>query len=166
MLYPARRRFHAGLLVWLCLVALAGVAGCDGLFGSDTGAATGTACVKDREALSRLLVQPQACVTSDSCPTGSHCGDTGACDWQCFADSDCGSGMTCTCDGRCTGAGPGGDGGMPPVADPSCPRDRALLTSADTTSRTCTLDQDCPAGSHCDELSQKCTYTCLGTSDA
>ena len=123
-------------------------------------------CVKDREALSEILVQPQACTSSSTCPPGSYCnGDTGQCDWQCYTDSDCGFGNTCTCDGQCVDGGAPDAG--PGAADPSCPRNLDLLTNSTPpiTDRTCTRDENCPYGSGCDAITHRCAYSCLADSD-
>jgi hypothetical protein len=187
----------SGVFTWplIALIALLTLSpGCGDTSNNSDGLGGGNqaACIKDRDALALLLAQPQACVASETCPTGSHCSDANFCDWQCIADSDCGSGYDCTCDGRCVveGTEPP-DGGVP--TDPSCPRVRELLLTssiavrtcqldadcpgdsfcdaatgkcASTTVRTCTLDEECPLGSYCDAATAKCSYECLATSDA
>ena len=124
-------------------------------------------CVKDREALSEILVQPQACVSSAECPPGSFCnGETGQCDWECYTDSDCGFGATCSCDGICNDGSPPGPGAG---GDPACPRDLDLLQDTsvanDIHNRECTRDEHCPYGARCDDETHRCDYDCLADSD-
>jgi hypothetical protein len=124
-------------------------------------------CVKDREALSQILVQPQACVSSTECPPGSFCnGETGQCDWECYTDSDCGFGASCTCDGICLDGSPPGPGS---TEDPACPRDLTILQDTtpekDIHNRECTRDEHCPYGARCDEVTHRCTYDCLADTD-
>jgi hypothetical protein len=122
-------------------------------------------CVKDREALSEILVQPQACVSSAECPPGSFCnGETGQCDWECYTDSDCGFAATCSCDGICQDGSPPGPGA---TGDPACPRDLDLLqdTDPDIHSRECTRDEHCPYGARCDGVTHRCDYDCLSDAD-
>ncbi len=121
----------------------------------------GGTCAKDLEALTDLLVQPQSCTVTDQCPMGSFCDiDRGACDWQCYSDSDCGPGGACTCRGQCTDVGE-----PPPAEDPSCPRNRDLLIAIESTPRGCVFDDQCPYGSRCDATSHTCTWDCIGESD-
>jgi hypothetical protein len=184
-----------GLITPMLLLLV--MAGCrdDGTGSGNNSLGDGDAgvCVKDRDALALLLAQPEACATSEICPTGSHCSETGQCDWQCISDSDCGSGLACTCDGRCIDEGEAGsDAGV--GVDPSCPRNRDLLVDGtlqklctsdadcaadahcNTTSgrcqlttpplqRSCILDEDCPFGSHCNTGTGRCAYDCLATND-
>src|SRR5688500_17177563 len=122
-------------------------------------------CVKDREALSEILVQPQACVSSAECPPGSFCnGETGQCDWECYTDSDCGFAATCGCDGICQDGSPPGPGA---AGDPACPRDLHLLqdTDPDIHNRDCTRDEHCPYGARCDGVTHRGDYDCLSDAD-
>ncbi len=124
-------------------------------------------CVKDREALSQILVQPQACVSSAECPPGSFCnGETGQCDWECYTDSDCGFAATCSCDGICQDGSPPDPGA---TSDPACPRDLDLLQATapdpDIHDRQCTRDEHCPYGARCDEETHRCDYDCLADTD-
>lgn len=148
--------------LWLLLVALAG---CEDLWGSRHNigpSADAGACTKDIDALTDLLVHPQACVASEQCPMGSFCNPaTGVCDWQCYADSDCGGAGSCSCRGLCSA---GVDGGAEP-ADPTCPRNEALLADPATRSRACVFDEDCPYGARCDATSRVCTLDCLTSAD-
>ncbi len=121
---------HRVIVPPIGLVLLLLFTGCESWFGDDGKAAVvlddAGMCVKDREELSEILVQPIACSTSDQCPGGAHCdAGTGQCDWDCFTDSDCGFGYTCTCDGYCQAGGEQSDAG--PTTDPACPRDEGLL---------------------------------------
>jgi hypothetical protein len=120
--------------------------------------------VKDREELSELLVQPIACTTSEECPGGSYCdGETDQCDWQCYTDSDCGFGFTCTCDGQCTDGAPPEPGADD---DPACPRNLHLLQGQHIDDSDCPTGASCPATCASDE---ECPYntTCdLGVGSA
>jgi hypothetical protein len=119
-------------------------------------------CVRDLSALTQLLVTPQACVASSTCPKGSYCNSsTGACDWQCYTDSDCGTGGACTCLGQCLGS----PGSTPTTGDPACPRNRDLLLAPATKKRDCVFDEECPYGSRCDSGLHTCTWDCLATTD-
>jgi hypothetical protein len=151
----------------ILVLGLLALAGCDSLFGDDGKQGglvvmDGGVCIKDREVLSSLLGQPQACANSNQCPGGSFC-DTaaGRCDWDCFADSDCGAGFTCSCEGRCEAAGTGGDAGPP--ADPTCARDLAALD--DIEDRSCLRDEHCALGSRCDAVTRRCTLDCTADSE-
>jgi hypothetical protein len=157
------------LLVFAAVTASSGCGLLGGGESDNTINADPDECGKDRDELSRLLARPQACATSETCPTGSYCDPLReACTWQCFTDSDCGTGFECTCDGVCIGGdgdggiGGGGDGG----GDPSCPRVEALVEGLLTTPRACTFDEQCPYGSHCDEATGRCAFECLGTDHA
>jgi hypothetical protein len=130
----------------------------------------GPGCVKDREVLSEILVQPQACTVPADCPAGSFCDtEAGHCDWQCYTDSDCGFGNACSCDGLCL------DGTAPdagPASDPSCPRELDLLmqtnpwdAGVEPLDRSCIHDEQCPYGSRCDHVTRKCTFDCLSDTD-
>ncbi|MBI4511607.1 MAG: hypothetical protein HY698_18375, partial [Deltaproteobacteria bacterium] len=158
----------ARLALFLSLSLLSGACGVgDYLFGESQRESEATddagACVRDLEALTKLLVEPQACVSSSTCPMGSTCNaSTGACDWQCYTDSDCGPSGTCTCLGQCLGA----DAGPGPTGDPSCPRNRDLLLAPETKTRECVFDEECPHGSRCDSGTRTCTWDCLDTNDA
>jgi hypothetical protein len=148
-------------------------AGCG--WGSDGGSRAGEIyddagnCVKDREELSEILVQPIACTTSNECPGGSFCnGETDQCDWQCYTDSDCGFGGACTCDGQCTDGTPPDPG---EAEDPACPRNLHLLqgqhiddTDCPTGAScpaTCASDAECPYNTSCDLAVSKCKYPTL-----
>lgn len=149
-------------LTFVFLFALTfGVGACDGLFGgSSSGAASsqdgGPTCDKDWQALSDLLAQPAACTTSGECPTGSYC-DGDVCTWQCYADSDCGAGRSCSCDGVCS------DGETPvdPGVDRACPRNQALLDDPATRERECLIDEQCPYGARCDGATATCAFDCV-----
>lgn len=122
------------------LAALLFVASCSSWFSEDKKSNLDGECVgKDYVELNELITAPyQNCTTSSECPSGSYCESdsdvhhttaTGAiCYWQCYADSDCGFGNHCDCNGQCAeldqDAGPGGD--------PSCPRNEALLATLET----------------------------------
>ena len=90
---------------------LLSLTGCGFLFGEDAAAVGGedagaAGCEKDREKLSELLVTEQPCTTTAECQTshpGSFCNpEMNACDWECYSDSDCGFGFTCSCIGQCS----------------------------------------------------------------
>lgn len=161
-----------GLRSWhLLALATASLAiGCSNVGGQSGGSTVyddAGNCVKDREALSQILVQPQACVSSTECPPGSFCnGETGQCDWECYTDSDCGFGASCTCDGICLDGSPPGPGA---TEDPACPRDLDLLQQTspdpDIHDRECTRDEHCPYGARCDEVTHRCDYDCLADTD-
>lgn len=149
--------------VLLLIAALSGA--CDTLFGGDGDRGLeirdGGVCIKDREELSELLARPRACSTSDECPGGSFCDiDAGRCDWDCFTDSDCGSGFTCSCGGRCESPSALADAG---VGDPSCPRELAVL--ATIAERACIRDEHCAVGASCDPVTRHCTYECANTAE-
>jgi hypothetical protein len=153
----------------LAFAASTALSGCDLLGGGETDnriQADPNACGKDRDELSRLLARPQACATSETCPTGSYCDPVRqSCTWQCFTDSDCGTGLECTCDGVCIG-GDAGTGGGGAAGDPSCPRVVSVVEALTTTPRACTFDEQCPYGSQCDEATGRCAFECLGTDHA
>src|SRR4029079_17930940 len=117
---PISSRLALGLAILGALAAAA----CTGTGGNQSGSTVyddAGNCVKDREALSEILVQPQACVSSTECPAGSFCnGETGQCDWECYTDSDCGFGAACSCDGICNDGTPPGPGA---TGHPACPRE-------------------------------------------
>lgn len=149
----------------LCAIAAAGCTGTGGEQAGSTVYDDAGNCVKDREALSEILVQPVACVSSTECPPGSFCnGETGQCDWECYTDSDCGFGATCSCDGICNDGSPPGPGAN---GDPACPRDLDLLqdTDPDIHNRECTRDEHCPYGARCDDETHRCDYDCLADTD-
>ncbi len=158
-----KTRRRIGLLLLMMLMTA-----CDGLGhgnqGSGLGGSTpGPVCPKDREALSQLLVQPQSCSTTASCPGGSFCDpDLSVCDWECYTDSDCASQGTCSCKGLCIDE----DAPLPPshaASDPACPRDEDVLAALNTEPRSCVHDEHCPFGSHCDRGTGLCAFECLGT---
>ena len=157
-------RLARGLAILCVLYAV----GCGGTGSGESGSTVyddAGNCVKDREALSEILVQPQACVSSTECPPGSFCnGETDQCDWECYTDSDCGFGATCSCDGICNDGSPPGPGA---TGDPACPRDIDLLqeTNPDIHNRECTRDEHCPYGARCDEETHRCDYDCLADTD-
>jgi hypothetical protein len=156
----------AHVLRWSWLAALLVLSGCEALFGGDGNSGLvvmdGGVCIKDRDELSALLARPRSCATSEQCPGGSFC-DTaaGRCDWDCFSDSDCGSGFSCSCEGRCFVDGAEPDAGV--GGDTSCQRDLEVL--ADIGERNCLRDEHCALGSRCDSVTRKCTYDCVGDSD-
>jgi hypothetical protein len=133
--------------------------GCSDWFGSSQAPQSGE-CTKDLDELTQLLVQPQTCSTSEECPDGSFCSPASAvCDWECFADSDCGVGVTCNCQGQCDSSEPPPD----PETDVACPRDEVVLQDIAANARSCELDEDCPHGSRCDPGTETCTWDCLST---
>jgi hypothetical protein len=151
----------------LCAIAAAGCTGTGGEQAGSTVYDDAGNCVKDREALSEILVQPVACVSSAECPPGSFCnGETGQCDWECYTDSDCGFSATCSCDGICQDGSPPGSGS---TEDPACPRDLDLLQATapdpDIHDRECTRDEHCPYGARCDDETHRCDYDCLADTD-
>ena len=164
------RGTRIGATVLPSIVLLLQALGCDGRGADQSGSSVyddAGNCVKDREALSQILVQPQACVSSAECPPGSFCnGETGQCDWECYTDSDCGFAATCSCDGICQDGSPPGPGAN---GDPACPRDLALLQdttpATDIHNRQCTRDEHCPYGSRCDDVTHRCDYDCLADAD-
>lgn len=162
---PQRWPGTLGVVLVLAGVALSG-AGCDGLFGDSdraglAGEDAGPACVKDREAMSEILARPRSCSVTAECPGGSFCDPaSGQCDWQCYADSDCGFGNTCSCEGRCV-AGDGADAGS--GQDPACVKDEATLATVED--RRCVRDEHCALGARCDPVTRYCTYDCVSDSD-
>jgi hypothetical protein len=123
----------------------------------------GGVCIRDLEELTELLVHPRSCVDSEQCPWGSFCNEsTGACDWQCYGDSDCGIGGVCDCEGRCISS----DAGGPGPSAPACERDESLLIDIAADPRPCAFDDECPHGSRCDSATRSCAWDCLSTSHA
>lgn len=146
------------------IAALLLLGGCDALFGSGgKSEPVGGTCTKDREALSELLTQPQACAVDTDCTvTGSYCRD-GVCDWDCYTDSDCGFGNTCSCEGRCIESGAPDAG---PTSTGSCDRDLSVLEPMGTPlDRRCIRDEHCPLGARCDQITRKCTFDCTSDTD-
>ncbi len=119
----------------------------------------GGTCSRNPAILDDLIVHPQACTTTAACPVGSFCrAETGVCDWSCLSDSDCGLG-TCDCDGVCQAVGQA-DAGI--ASDPVCPRNQARLDELNLwPHQVCTLDEDCPNGSHCSDGRGYCEWECL-----
>src|SRR5262245_16501313 len=89
----------------IALLCFLSACGLGDMFSSSSSSATATdagMCPRNIEALNDLLVHPKACVSDDQCPTGSSCDlSSGACDWTCISDSDCGATGPCSCNGRC-----------------------------------------------------------------
>jgi hypothetical protein len=167
-----------GLFVGTLLVLVA-AAGCGDmwgdLFGSKRSAVDpggGGSCTKDDAVLTQIILSPPACSASAVCPCGSYCSSTinGVCVVDCRSDDECATGKTCSQFGQCVGAG-SSDGGVP--ANPSCPRDVGLMMSQacqagmpcdPNVKRHCSFDDECPYGTHCDNATRLCTYSCADDS--
>jgi hypothetical protein len=113
------RKFLLGLVLGSTLLGLA--SGCQTLFGEDQSSqvSAGTLCTRNHDELTALLSQPKTCTTSATCPVGSHCSSKGACDFSCYANTDCAPTEVCDCQGFCVSASSvaQADGG---TRDPIC----------------------------------------------
>ena len=110
----------------------------------------GVRCDKDIDALQSVKASPLACEDTTQCPVGSHCSE-GVCTWECFADSDCGSGSRCDCAGSCH------EGTVRSAMNSdACQRlpeaeKQSALTALGTDPVSCYGDDDCPCGASCDD---------------
>jgi hypothetical protein len=82
------------------------------------------------------------CNTSSDCAAGCYCAN-GICEEAgfCTKDSDCGNGYTCD-------------------------EQRSSCVPEEDTQTTCSDDWGCPNGEYCDAATNKCTESCLCTTDA
>lgn len=161
-----------GRLLVVCAL-LGALAGCDVLFPSGGGKAgrltgldaDGGVCEKDEQTIKNVMLAPPTCNATNPCPCGTFCSSQtgGNCVADCVDDSWCAPGHFCSGYGQClAGSADGGvgDGGIGPNTDPSCPRSEALLDSLEVMNRSCQFDDQCPMGSHCDHVKERCYAAC------
>ncbi|MFH0899022.1 MAG: hypothetical protein V2A73_00180, partial [Pseudomonadota bacterium] len=140
-----RRRMEWLSLVALVLGAGAGGGGCGiaDFLGFGGKAEPLDVCQRDIPALLALNNNPKTCQVTADCPVGSFCDPVrSVCEWECTADSECGT--DCSCDGLCQYPGET----LPPGVDPSCPRSLELLAHVKEAKRVCSHNDRCPLGSH------------------
>ena len=155
----------------LFAASIVGSIGCDVLFPSGERRSAvlgpgpdGGACTKDEQTIKNVMLAPPTCNATNPCPCGTFCSSQtgGNCVADCVDDSWCSPGFTCSGFGQCVRAtdGGAGDGGSSTSADPSCPRDPALLSSLSTMQRPCQFDDMCPQGSFCNQVKGVCDVSC------
>jgi hypothetical protein len=150
------------------------IVGCDSLFSSSGNQKTltgldpdGGVCTKDEQVIKNVMLAPPTCNATNPCPCGTFCSSQtgGNCVADCYDDTWCAPGYSCSGYGQCLASGP--DGGAPGGGnvDPSCPRNEALLNSITTMRRSCQFDDQCPNGSYCHPGNGWCQSDCRADSD-